>query len=74
MAKKVSWYRAMVDHANKAADKYPDTFIVMDTSTHKILGRGKDLHKLWTRVEKKLTKGQMPLVMRKSREDHSSIY
>jgi hypothetical protein len=64
----------MVDHANKAADKYPDRFIVMDTSTHKILGTGKDLGKLWTRVEKKLTKGQLPLIYKRARENGSLTY
>lgn len=74
MAKKVTWYEALVDHANKAAEKYPGRFVVLDSSTYKVLGRGKDLHKLWTRVQPKLKSGQMPLVMRKSREDRARAY
>lgn len=74
MAKKVSWYQALVDHANKAAEKYPDRFVVLDTRTYKILGTGKDMDKLWTRVKAKLEKGHLPLIMHKSREDHSRIY
>ena len=69
MAKKKSFYQAMVSRANEVAEEHPRSFVVIDAHTLKTLGTGRDLKRLIARIRPRLTKGQVPLVFRKPGEN-----
>jgi hypothetical protein len=73
MATTTTYEESLLDKAQAVAEDKPNSYIVIDAASHRVLGTGADPSKLFEKVAKNLKEGEIPFIYKKVKRGQTLI-